>query len=173
MSFLKISTGEYPISHEMIRKENPNTSYPEYFTEAEGYLFIEPSEIPPHNPVTQYVKEIYPVNGKQAFGVYDYDEDAVKARRGVSISNAVNSILSGVQVRLDLFASEKGYSGISSAVSYATSSVQDFKSDAEKAASLRDLTWLAAFDIIESVKSGALKASSYSDVEGSLPELKW
>lgn len=64
MSFRNSTTGQYPVSHEQIRKENPNTSFPAYFEQATGYDWVV-SAFPEYDPATQTLTEIEPtlVNG--------------------------------------------------------------------------------------------------------------
>ena len=78
------------------------------------------------------------------------------------------------QTRLDKFAGERGYYNILSAVSYISSSVPQFKKDAESAIKARDITWVAAGKILDKVKEGAAyRPKSYEEFLAKLPPLKW
>jgi hypothetical protein len=82
--------------------------------------------------------------------------------------------IDSIQTRLDNFAQERGYSGILSACTYATSLVTKFKNEGKTCVNLRDSTWAAAYDILAQVEAGTRPMpSSIADIEADLPALVW
>jgi hypothetical protein len=79
-----------------------------------------------------------------------------------------------IQSKLDNFAKERGYEGILSACTYATSLVTKFKAEGKTCVNLRDSTWAAAYDILAQVEAGTRPMpSSIADIEADLPALVW
>ena len=79
-----------------------------------------------------------------------------------------------IQLRLDAFASTKGYDSILSACSYAASTDPKFATEGQRAVALRDATWSAAYALFTKVTSGEIpEPSSFADIEPLLPELSW
>lgn len=78
------------------------------------------------------------------------------------------------QTRLDDFAKQRGYDGILSACTYATSKIQKFQEEGQKCVDMRDSTWAALYDVLEKVKNKEIETpSSYDDIVQFLPELIW
>ncbi len=69
-------------------------------------------------------------------------------------------IIDVVQRRLDDYARSMGYDNILSACSYATSSVEKFRTEGQKCVQLRDATWQACFDLQSKVESGEVTPPS-------------
>lgn len=79
-----------------------------------------------------------------------------------------------IQFRLDAWARTRGYDGILSACSYATSTVPKFSAEGQRAVQLRDDTWAAAYAVLAQVQSGAREVpNSLADLEAELPALEW
>jgi hypothetical protein len=76
----------------------------------------------------------------------------------------------GVQRRLDDFARTRGYSDILSACSYATSTIDKFRTEGQYCVEARDATWSAAYDILASERE---IPTSITDIEDKLPALTW
>lgn len=84
------------------------------------------------------------------------------------------AIVAATQARLDAFAQQRGYDGILSACTYATSSVPKFMREGQDAVNARDATWAALYTIMGQVQAGALPIpSGFADVEPLLPVLEW
>ena len=78
------------------------------------------------------------------------------------------------QDRLDSFAKTRGYDGILSACTYATSTVAKFKSEGQYCVEARDATWAKLLEILSEVEASTRPMpSGYSDIEGELPDLVW
>ena len=78
-----------------------------------------------------------------------------------------------IQSRLDAFAQTRGYDGILSAATYATSAVAKFASEGRAAVTMRDTTWVTAATILADVQSGARPVPTWAAVEAELPVLEW
>jgi hypothetical protein len=79
-----------------------------------------------------------------------------------------------IQQRLDEFARTRGYSGILSACTYATSTVPRFAAEGQHCVNLRDVTWSAAYQLLDEVLSGVRPVpQSIADIEQDLPVLAW
>ena len=90
------------------------------------------------------------------------------------IEEIQNEIVNKVQDRLDSFARSKGYDGILSACTYATSSAVKFKVEGQYCVDSRDRTWGALYQILAEVQNGTRPIPScYEDIEKDLPVLTW
>lgn len=83
-------------------------------------------------------------------------------------------IVLSTQQRLDTFAQTRGYDGILSACTYASSSIPHFASEGKSAANLRDATWEALYTLMAQVQAGAHPMPTcFADIEPLLPVLVW
>lgn len=78
-----------------------------------------------------------------------------------------------IQKRLDDFARTRGYDGILSACTYATSTIPQFKAEGQRCVELRDATWATAYEIMHAVESGARSMPTWAELEAELPQLGW
>lgn len=78
-----------------------------------------------------------------------------------------------VQQRLDAFAQTRGYDGIMSAASYATSTDPQFHAEGERAVALRDTTWRTCYGILADVLAGKREIPTLEEVFADLPALTW
>lgn len=84
------------------------------------------------------------------------------------------SIVESTQVRLDKFARTKGYDGIMSACTYATSTDSTFAAEGQRAVDLRDQTWRTLYNLLGEVQAGTRPIpSGFGDIESLLPTLSW
>ncbi len=97
--------------------------------------------------------------------------DAAKAEAAERLQA---SIVQSVQRRLDDFAKTRGYDGILSAATYATSTVPAFAAEGQYAVQVRDQTWATLYEILAQVQAGTRPApASLADIEAELPALAW
>ena len=83
-------------------------------------------------------------------------------------------IVNSTQKRLDDFANTRGYDGILSACTYATSTIEKFRVEGQYCVEARDATWARLYQILEEVKAGTRQVpAGYNDIEKELPILKW
>lgn len=85
----------------------------------------------------------------------------------------VATYTASVQQRLDDFARTRGYDGILSACTYATSTVPKFAAEGQDAVNARDTTWASCYAILADVQSGARPMPTLSDLTLELPVLAW
>ena len=90
-----------------------------------------------------------------------------------TLEQRLSSYTNDLQQRLDAFAATRGYSGILSACSYATSSVPRFKAEGVYCATLRDATWHQCYQILDEVQAGTRAAPSYEELLAELPTPQW
>lgn len=93
---------------------------------------------------------------------------------GELVHDIEGAIVEAAQGRLDGFARTRGYDGILSAATYATSTVEKFKTEGQLCVELRDATWAKLYEILDEVKAGTRPLpGSIADIESDLPELAW
>lgn len=101
----------------------------------------------------------------------------IDARKAAAIAAATAETearySAAVQARLDAFARERGYDGILSACTYATSTVPRFAADAARAVSLRDETWDSCYTILAEVQAGTRPVPTLAELVAELPVLTW
>ena len=84
------------------------------------------------------------------------------------------SIVAQTQQRLDDFARTRGYDGILSAATYATSTSPKFAAEGQCCVEARDATWARLYAILAEVEAGQRPApNGFADIEGELPPLVW
>lgn len=85
-----------------------------------------------------------------------------------------SSIVAATQQRLDDFAKTRGYDGILSACTYATSTVPKFAADGQAAVNARDTTWATLYTVLAEVQAGTRPMpTGFADIEPLLPVLVW
>lgn len=78
-----------------------------------------------------------------------------------------------VQQRLDDFAKTRGYDGILSAATYATSTVLKFAAEGQYAVQIRDATWAKCYEILAAVQAGERQIPTEAELLAELPTLAW
>jgi hypothetical protein len=64
---------------------------------------------------------------------------------GLTFEAILAAVIPGVQAWMDMTARQKGYDSVVSCATYATSTVPEFKADAEAIIRWRDAVWVAAY----------------------------
>lgn len=83
-------------------------------------------------------------------------------------------IATEAQARLDTWAQSRGYDGILSACTYATSQVPRFQAEGQRCVDLRDQTWARLYEILAEVEAGTRPVPmSLAEIEADLPALTW
>ncbi|PZO17621.1 MAG: hypothetical protein DCF26_09335 [Burkholderiales bacterium] len=91
-----------------------------------------------------------------------------------SIEQMQAAFTAAIQNSLDEFAMSRGYDGILSACTYASSSVAKFAAEGRRAVDMRDQTWAAAYVLLAQVQAGTrAMPASLADIEDDLPKLEW
>lgn len=78
-----------------------------------------------------------------------------------------------IQRRLDDFARTRGYDGILSACTYATSPTPKFATEGQYCVAQRDATWADAYTILDEVLAGTRPMPTLDELFAELPELVW
>ena len=80
----------------------------------------------------------------------------------------------GTQNRRVAFARTSNFDGILSACTYATSTVDKFRSEGAYCVEARDATWAKMYEILAEVQTGTRPMpTGYADIEPDLPPLVW
>ena len=74
---------------------------------------------------------------------------------------------------MDKKAQERGYDGIMSACSYATSTDNIFAAEGLACVKWRDAVWRKCYDILAEVKAGTRAIPTAEEVIAELPALEW
>ena len=80
---------------------------------------------------------------------------------------------SAVQQRLDDFAKTRGYDGILSAATYATSLIAKFAAEGQCAVVARDATWAKCGQILAEVQANTRPLPTLIELVAELPLLEW
>lgn len=173
------------LSEGEIRALNPNTSFANPFLPPEGYALVFPTPVPVHDSVTQRTQATTPEltalgHWEQRWEVVDIYINLVERDVAIAASQAKAAealqaaIVSATQARLDTWAATRGFDGVLSGCTYATSSVPRFQQDGQDCVTGRDQTWAAVYAIPSRVASGEIPAPTcYADIEPLLPTLTW
>lgn len=84
-----------------------------------------------------------------------------------------SAFTAAIQQRLDAFAQTRGYDGILSACTYATSTVPKFQAEGQACVDARDATWSAGYAILAAVQAGERPMPTMAEVMAELPALEW
>lgn len=173
MNYLHLSTGRALTLFE-IRAELPNVSIPGGADLAEfGYVFLRETPAPAAPP-NHRVEPAAPIetDGQwvQAWNVVPLTADEIAQQQQA----LQETIVAQTQQRLDDFARTRGYDGILSAATYATSTVVKFAAEGRYCVEARDATWARLYAILAEVEAGQRPApSGFADIENELPALVW
>lgn len=91
----------------------------------------------------------------------------------IAAKQAVALFTTQIQKRLDDFAKTRGYDGILSACTYATSAVIKSHTEGQCCVDARDNTWSSAYAILADVEAGSRAMPTLEDVMLELPALEW
>jgi hypothetical protein len=78
-----------------------------------------------------------------------------------------------IQKRLDDFAKTRGYDGVLSACTYATSGNMHFSAEGQYCVTARDATWAKCYEILDAVQGGTRPMPTLEDILLELPVLAW
>jgi len=118
---------------------------------------------------TGYITEIEPQDGKRRFQIVE------KAPHEETPEEIQRRYTQAAQFALDEFARSRGYDGIMSACSYATSTDAQFRLEAKYCVALRDATWRQAYVILDDVIAGTIELPSVEEFLAMLPvaDARW
>lgn len=152
------TTNEIFTTHEEIRNSFQSVSLPEILTnEIIEHFNIYEVTIEP------YTEEFNQITQRLELGEVDLETLTVKyivvekyANESEKEAAIIQYFVEETQNRLDLFAKKKGYDGILSACTYATSKIEKFQLEGQKCVDMRDNTWSALYSVLEDVKANRI-----------------
>jgi len=147
--YVKASNGQvekYPYSIGLLRKENPNTSFPKKLSDEAlaswGVYPVTEAADPAYNPDTQrVVTATTPVHVSGAWILSKTVEPLSQEEQEAKAKALMDSYSAAVQNLLDSTAKEKGYDNIISMTSYANSGNAKWANEATAAITWRDACW--------------------------------
>ncbi len=171
---------QYPYNLNLLKAEYPDASFPVSMTDEQlaefGVVRVMVTGQPSHDPLTQSVEQAQPAfvqannRWEQQWTVRAATADEIAARKQALQSDIVRQ----TQQRLDDFAKTRGYDGIMSACTYATSPTQKFADEGQYCVTQRDATWSALYQMLAEVEAGTRPIpSGFADIEPDLPALTW
>lgn len=161
-----------------IRAAHPGFSFPQSPTntsfEIANVHWVSNTTPPEHNPITQNLIQETPVliDGQwcESWSVELATPDVIQHRCEAIKANIVDL----TQHRLDDFANTRGYDGILSLATYATSTNPKFQAEGQYGVEARDATWAKLYEIMAEVEAGNRPMpAGYADIEPDLPVLEW
>ncbi len=169
---------KYPYSPSQLAADNPGTSFPwpipPHILEENGVFEVTPAERPAYDAMTHKLVEADPVfAGGQWMQAWSVESLSLEEQQA-ALSAFQAAVIAQTQERLDAFARTRGYDGVLSACTYATSTLQRFQEEGQYCVQARDATWLALYTLMAEVEAGQRPIpSSYADIEPLLPALEW
>lgn len=170
---------QFPYTLDELFHDNPCVYFPDLTNETLARFnaaHVVVTGAPPYDPITQEPEQIgcnynlITQRWETAWIVRQLTQAEVSEKITALMQNVVNQ----TQERLDVFARTRGYDGILSGCTYASSTVQKFKAEGQYCVNARDATWEALYQVMDGVKAGARPMpSSYEDIEADLPALEW
>lgn len=174
------AVARYPYSLTDLRRDNPNTTFPNSPSESDllsfGVALVYNSTPPQYDVMTQNLAEGIPVFNAQNRRWEQSWQIAAKSPEEIAaaVQALQNDIVHQTQERLDAFARTRNYDGILSACTYAASTVPKFRDEGQYCVNARDATWASLYQFMAEVEAGQRPVpTGYADVEPSLPALEW
>ena len=101
------------------------------------------------------------------------EADALSAPPPPTPEQVIAGFTAAVQQRLDDFARTRGYDGILSAATYATSAVPKFAAEGQYSVQIRDATWAKCYEILAEVEAGTRPVPTLDELTAELPVMTW
>lgn len=181
--YVKVKNGQveqYPYTVDDLRRDNPNTSFPNVLSDQLLSEFNASTVVvtgaPAYNPMTHQAVQSGCTfhTGRMRWEMTWTIEPLTPEQIAEKQAQLQSQIVQQTQARLDDFARTRGYDGILSACTYATSSVPKFQAEGHYCVDARDATWSALYKMLAEVQAGTRPVpSGYEDIEPDLPDLVW
>lgn len=173
----EIGTTTYPYTLDMLKKANPNTSFPSKLTTSvlsSFGVFPVVIDVDPPFDATTYKVELsdYPedINGKWVLKkvVVLKNQDEIAAQ----LEATKRSYELAVSQHLDTTVQAKGYDNIVSATSYA-GYTNTFQAEGIAAGEWRSAVWSACYQILVDVEAGTRPTPTIDELIAELPTITW
>lgn len=143
---------------------------PQY--DEDGEIITPPETVPGWHCIVR--AESLPEAARPFIVTEPTDIEPIPAGGLIRPSLTVADAVSIAQSRLDQFAQHRGYDGILSLCSYATSSDPQFAAEGALGVQVRDETWRALYQILADIKNGQRPVpNDFSEIESELPTMEW
>lgn len=169
---------EYPYTIENLKQDNPQISFPQEMPDellkTYGVYIVVDTDAPlvASNQIAE--KNGCKFNADKSRWEIDWKvREKTLSEQQQENTQLKNNIVSVVQSNLDNFAKQKNYDSILSLCSYASSTIQKFKSEGQLGVSLRDSTWDKLYQILADVESGKRDIPTIDEILSELPALVW
>jgi len=180
MSYIKASNNtveKYPYSIGMLRKDNPNTSFPKRMTDKSladwGVYPVTVAAQPDVTATQKAVRNAQPdyVNGAWILGwsVVDKTQEELDAEAKA----LQDSYVTAVQAHLDAEARTRNYDGILSLCTYATSTDAKFAAEGQAGVAWRDAVWAKCYSTLVDVATGVRTQPTVEELVAELPAMVW
>lgn len=83
------------------------------------------------------------------------------------------AVINAVQAKLDEACKTKGYDNGFACASYASSTVETFKNEANAFITWRDACWVKCYSLLEQYQRGLIERPTVEQVLNSLPNMEW
>lgn len=90
-----------------------------------------------------------------------------------TVSSFQQLVVREVQMRLDAWARTRGYDGVLSACTYASSGVPKFAAEGQAAVDTRDASWAKCYEIMADVEAGTRPVPTLEEILSEMPALVW
>ncbi|EQM72066.1 hypothetical protein QYE80_13255 [Pseudomonas tohonis] len=106
---------------------------------------------------------------------FSYEVDEVKLPRALpeSEEQVTEQLRATVQDYMDSVARHRSYDSMLSLCSYATSSNDQFRAEAQAGLDWRDVCWAFGHDILAQVLAGTMPIPTQDELVAMLPKMKW
>lgn len=179
VKFIGEQVVKYPYTLDELFSDNPGVYFSDFSNDTLARFNVANVVVtgaPAYDPIRQAPEEIgcnYNVT-TQRWETAWYIRQLTQNEIAVKVTELMQSIVNKTQERLDAFARTRGYDGILSACTYATSTFQKFQTEGQYCVGARDATWAALYGVLDEVQAGTRPMpSGYEDIEADLPALEW
>lgn len=117
-------------------------------------------------------RPVYPGAGGQKLGAIELEADADAVAEKLAVETRAR-LTAAIQRHLDATAQVRGYDGILSLCTYATSNHTRFATEGRAGVEWRDSVWGTGFQLLDEVLAGAREIPTEGELIGLLPEIQW
>ena len=177
--YIQIKENEkiYPFSEWELKRENPNTSFPNKIPEDVLNDFNMFKVHPVPMPIVDYTKVVIEAEPQLINNEWHQSwtiRDATQHELNEHCKAIKDGIIYQVQQRLDEFAQTRNYDNLLSLCSYATDSDLLFRKEGEFGVEIRSQNWRKCYQILDEIESGTrVVTEGYAEIKHELPPTQW